>query len=144
MPAAPSAPGPARRRRAAPSPVPRERAPRRPPRRDGSTFPLIAEYAFLSDCHTGALVAPDGAVEWLCLPRFDGPSVFGALLDRSAGSFRLAPYGVDVPAGRRYEPGTNVLETTWMTPTGWLVVRDALTVGDWRGHPRERHTRPPT
>jgi hypothetical protein len=98
-----------------------------------SPFPLIAEYAFLSDCHTGALVAPDGSVEWLCLPRFDAPSVFGALLDRSAGSFRLAPYGVDVPAGRRYEPGTNVLETTWMTPTGWVVVRDALTIGDWHG-----------
>jgi alpha,alpha-trehalase len=117
-----------------------------PARWDGSsTFPPIADYAFLSDCHTGALVAPDGSVEWLCLPRFDGASVFGALLDRGAGSFRLAPYGVDVPAGRRYEPGTNVLETTWMTPTGWLVVRDALTIGDW--HPGEtagRHTRPPT
>jgi GH15 family glucan-1,4-alpha-glucosidase len=68
---------------------------------------------------TQALIAPDGSVEWLCLPRFDGESVFGALLDRSAGAFRLAPYGVDVPAGRRYIPGTNVLETTWMTPTGW-------------------------
>ena len=110
----------------------------------GSPFPPIAEYAFLSDCHTGALVAPDGSVEWLCLPRFDGASIFGALLDRSAGAFRLAPYGVDVPAGRRYEPGTNVLETTWMTPTGWLVVRDVLTIGDWHGDPRGDHTRPPT
>jgi GH15 family glucan-1,4-alpha-glucosidase len=113
---------------------------------DGSSpFPPIAEYAFLSDCHTGALVAPDGSVEWLCLPRFDGPSVFGALIDRSAGSFRLAPYGVDVPAGRRYVPGTNVLETTWMTPTGWLVVRDALTIGDWHATVQLGfHTRPPT
>jgi len=110
-----------------------------------SPFPPIAEYAFLSDCHTGALVAPDGSVEWLCLPRFDGPSVFGALLDRSAGSFRLAPYGVDVPAGRRYVPGTNVLETTWMTPTGWVVVRDALTIGDWHATVQTGlHTRPPT
>jgi alpha,alpha-trehalase len=110
----------------------------------GSPFPPIADYAFLSDCHTGALVAPDGSIEWLCLPRFDAPSVFGALLDRSAGSLRLAPYGVNVPAGRRYEPGTNVLETTWMTPTGWLVVRDALTIGEWHGDPRSSHTRPPT
>jgi GH15 family glucan-1,4-alpha-glucosidase len=110
-----------------------------------SPFPPIGEYAFLSDCHTGALVAPDGSVEWLCLPRFDGPSVFGALLDRSAGSFRLAPYGVDVPAGRRYVPGTNVLETTWMTPTGWVVVRDALTIGDWHATLNTGfHTRPPT
>jgi GH15 family glucan-1,4-alpha-glucosidase len=112
---------------------------------NGSPFPPIADYAFLSDCHCGALLAPDGSVEWLCLPRFDGPSIFGALLDRSAGAFRLAPYGVDVPAGRRYEPGTNVLETTWMTPTGWLVVRDALTIGDWHGsEPLGAHTRPPT
>jgi GH15 family glucan-1,4-alpha-glucosidase len=110
-----------------------------------SRFPPIAEYAFLSDCHTGALVAPDGSVEWLCLPRFDGASVFGALLDRAAGSFRLAPYGVDVPAGRRYVPGTNVLETTWMTPTGWVVVSDALTIGDWDPVEADgNHTRPPT
>jgi GH15 family glucan-1,4-alpha-glucosidase len=110
----------------------------------GSPFPPIADYAFLSDCHTGALLAPDGSVEWLCLPRFDSPSIFAALLDRGAGSFRLAPYGVEVPAGRRYEPGTNVLETTWMTPTGWAVVRDALTIGDWQADPGAKHTRPPT
>jgi len=111
----------------------------------GSPFPPIGEYAFLSDCHTGALVAPDGSVEWLCLPRFDSPSIFAALLDRSAGAFRIAPYGVDVPAGRRYEPGTNVLETTWMTLTGWLVVRDALTIGPWhRGERGGEHVRPPT
>jgi GH15 family glucan-1,4-alpha-glucosidase len=125
--------------------VPRKRVPVRPTQAGDSSFPLIGDYAFLSDCHTGALVAPDGSVEWLCLPRFDGASVFGALLDRSAGSFRLAPYGVDVPAGRRYEPGTNVLETTWMTPTGWLVVRDALTIGEWHGTPTVgKHMRPPT
>ena len=110
-----------------------------------SPFPPIGEYAFLSDCHTGALVAPDGSVEWLCLPHFDSPSIFAALLDRGAGSFRIGPYGTFVPAGRRYEPGTNILETTWMTPTGWIVVRDALTVGDWHRNVRgTTHTRPPT
>ena len=54
-----------------------------------SPFPPIAEYAFLSNCHTGALIAPDGSVDWLCVPRFDSPSVFGSLLDRGAGHVPL-------------------------------------------------------
>src|SRR4051812_36640281 len=98
-----------------------------------SPFPPIAEYAFLSNCHTGALVAPDGAIDWLCVPRFDSPSVFGSLLDRAAGSFRFGPFGINVPAGRVYEPGTNTLITAWKTPTGWATVREALTIGPRRG-----------
>src|SRR3954447_18641988 len=110
----------------------------------GSPFPPIASYGFLSDCHTGALVAPDGSVEWMCLPYFDDPSIFGALLDRGAGSFRLAPYGVAVPAHQRYEPGTNILETTWQTAKGWAVVRDALTIGEWHDNQHgTSHVRPP-
>ena len=96
-----------------------------------SPFPPIAEYAFLSDCTTGALVAPNGNIEWLCLPRFDSPSVFGAILDRGAGFFRLAPDGVNVPVSRRYLPGTMILETSWGTRTGWVIVRDALLLGPW-------------
>jgi GH15 family glucan-1,4-alpha-glucosidase len=109
-----------------------------------SPFTPIADYAFLSDCHTGALVAPDGAIDWLCIPRFDSPSVFGMLLDRQAGSFRVGPFGINVPVSRFYEAGTNTLVTTWHAPGGWAVVRDALTMG-----PRARedvvtpHTRPP-
>ena len=49
-----------------------------------SPFPAIDSYAFLSDCHTGCLVAPDGSVDWLCVPRFDSPSVFGSLQDRKS------------------------------------------------------------
>jgi GH15 family glucan-1,4-alpha-glucosidase len=109
-----------------------------------SPFPPIADYAFLSDCHTGALIAPDGAVDWLCVPRFDSPSVFGSLLDRQAGAFRFGPYGINVPAEIAYEPGTNVLRTTWKTPAGWVVVRDALTMGSRVGDDTVTpHTRPP-
>jgi alpha,alpha-trehalase len=98
----------------------------------GSPYPPIAEYAFLSDCETAALVAPSGSVEWLCVPRFDSPSVFGSILDRDAGSFRLGPADVLVPAARRYLPGTMVLETSWSTPTGWIIVRDVMLIGPWR------------
>ena len=94
-----------------------------------STFPPIADYGFLSNCEQSCLVAPDGSVEWLCLPRPDSPSVFGALLDRSAGLFRFGPGNTLVPQHRRYVPGTNVLETTWQTPTGWMVVQDFLAMG---------------
>jgi GH15 family glucan-1,4-alpha-glucosidase len=109
-----------------------------------SPFPAIADYGFLSNCHTGALVAPDGSIDWLCVPRFDSPSVFGSLLDRQAGSFRFGPFGINHPTARSYEPGTNVLVTTWKSPSGWILVNEALTIG-----PRDRddkitpHTRPP-
>jgi alpha,alpha-trehalase len=112
---------------------------------EGSPYPPIAQYAFLSDRQVQALVAPSGNVEWLCLPRPDGPSIFGSMLDRSAGMFRVGPADLSVPAGRRYVPGTLVLETTWQTRTGWLVIRDALLVGPWYDD-RERaveYQRPP-
>jgi GH15 family glucan-1,4-alpha-glucosidase len=109
-----------------------------------SPFTPIAEYAFLSNCHTGALVAPDGSIDWLCAPSFDAPSMFGQLLDRQAGSFRIGPFAINHPTARAYEPGTNVLATTWKTPSGWLRVRDALTLGP-TDHEDEitPHTRPP-
>src|SRR6476469_7218857 len=67
------------------------------------------------------------------------------MLDRGAGSWRVGPYGVFVPAGRRYIPGTNLIETTWMTPQGWLRVVDALTIGAWHDNKQgSSHTRPPT
>ncbi|GAA1899019.1 glycoside hydrolase family 15 protein [Asanoa iriomotensis] len=109
-----------------------------------SPFPPIEDYAFLSNCHTGALVASDGSIDWLCVPRFDSPSIFGSLLDREAGMFRLGPYGINHPTARDYEPGTNVLITTWRTLTGWILVRDALTIGPANGPDQVTpHTRPP-
>ena len=91
-------------------------------------FPPIADYGFLSNCEQSCLVAPDGSVEWLCLPRPDSPSVFGALLDRAAGLFRFGPGNTHVPQQRRYVPGTMVLETTWQTQTGWMIIQDLLVV----------------
>lgn len=111
-----------------------------------SPFPPIADYAFLSDCEVNCLVAPSGNIEWMCLPRPDAQGVFAAVLDRSAGGFRVGPVDATVPAGRRYLPGTLVLETTWQTRTGWLIVRDALDIGRWY-HDSERsetHRRAPT
>jgi GH15 family glucan-1,4-alpha-glucosidase len=111
-----------------------------------SPFPPIGDYAFLSDCESSALVAPSGNVEWMCLPRMDSPSVFGAMLDRDAGGFRFGPADMMVPAARRYLPGTMILETSWGTPTGWIIVRDVLLIGPWR-HEDERshgHRRAPT
>ena len=96
-----------------------------------SPFPPIGDYGFLSDCEVLSLVAPSGNVEWLCLPRLDSPSVFGAVLDRDAGGFRLGPADNMVPVDRRYLPGTMVLETSWESSGGWLIVRDVLLIGPW-------------
>ncbi|MEO8830505.1 glycoside hydrolase family 15 protein [Lapillicoccus sp.] len=111
-----------------------------------SSYPPIADYGFLSDCEVTALVAPSGNIEWMCLPRLDGPSVFGAMLDRDAGGFRFGPADMRVPSARRYLPGTMILETSWGTPTGWIVVRDCLLIGPWHheGNRSGSHRRAPT
>ncbi len=111
-----------------------------------SAFPPIGDYGFLSDCETTALVAPNGAIEWMCAPRMDSPSVFAAMLDRGAGSFRLGAAEAEVPQDRRYLPGTLVLETSWNVGEGWIIVRDALVVGPWRlkDPARSTYQRPPT
>ena len=70
--------------------------------------------------------------------------MFGSLIDREAGYFRFKPFGMDHPTERFYDPGTNVLVTTWKTPSGWVVVRDALTIGPWSQEDTVTpHTRPP-
>jgi alpha,alpha-trehalase len=111
-----------------------------------SPYPPIADYAFLSDCEVAALVAPSGNVEWMCLPRMDSASVFGAMLDRGAGGFRFGPAEVRVPAARRYLPGTMVLETSWGINGGWIIVRDVLLIGPWHheAHTAHPHRRAPT
>lgn len=96
-----------------------------------SQFPAIRDLALLSDGETTALIAPTGNVEWMCVPRPDAPSVFGTLLDRGAGRFRVGPAGVAVPASQRYLLASMVVETSWMTGDGLLLVRDALLLRPW-------------
>src|SRR6266567_313174 len=94
----------------------------------------IAEYALLSDCRSAALVSRAGSIDWLCFPRFDGPSVFARLLDEQAGHWSINAVGAS-EVSRRYLEGTMVLETTFRTPKGTVVVVDAMAMGrNERGH----------
>jgi GH15 family glucan-1,4-alpha-glucosidase len=94
----------------------------------------IGDYALLSDCHSAGLVNRAGSVDWLCLPRFDAPSVFCRLLDPAGGHFAIRPAG-EFQVSRRYVDQTMVLETTFTTAGGTAVLTDALATGcDERGH----------
>ncbi len=94
----------------------------------------IADYAFLSDCNSAALVSKDGSVDWLAFPRFDAPSVLGRLLDDSAGHLRFGTVGPS-HITRRYLDDGLVLETTISTDDGVVVITDALALGEGeRGH----------
>ncbi|MDQ3106593.1 MAG: DUF5911 domain-containing protein [Actinomycetota bacterium] len=94
----------------------------------------IGDYALLSNSNGAALVAGNGAIEWLCLPRFDSPALFASLLDPSAGSWSITPIG-EFESRRRYLPDTLVLETQFSTPSGTGMLTDALLLGHGeRGH----------
>ncbi|QRN96481.1 glycoside hydrolase family 15 protein [Archangium violaceum] len=88
----------------------------------------IDDYALLGDCHSAALVGRDGSIDWACFPRFDSAAVFCRILDmRQGGSFRVSPEG-PYQSRRRYLDDTNVLITTFTTPTGVLEVTDCMPV----------------
>ena len=94
----------------------------------------IADYALLADCNSAALVAKDGSIDWLCLPRYDSSSVFGRILDAEAGHWSIRPAGA-FTSERRYLPGTLVVETTFTTESGTVKLTDALAFAEGqRGH----------
>jgi GH15 family glucan-1,4-alpha-glucosidase len=96
----------------------------------------IADYALLSDCRSAALVSRSGSIDWLCFPRFDSPSVFGRILDDSAGHRSIRPAdGRPYATTRRYVDDSLVLETTFSTANGSVTLMDGLRVGrNERGH----------
>src|SRR5712692_11299399 len=90
----------------------------------------IEDYAVIGDLHTVALVGKNGSIDWCCLPRFDSPSVFGALLDaRKGGFFRISPHASpDMQHKQLYWPETNVLITRFLTPDGVGELTDFMPV----------------
>ncbi|HEV7517061.1 MAG TPA: glycoside hydrolase family 15 protein, partial [Thermoanaerobaculia bacterium] len=100
-------------------------------------YPPIADYALIGDCRTAALVSKAGSLDWLCLPRFDSPAVFSALLDwENGGHFFIRPRGA-FAVSRRYVGRTNLLETTFRTDRGVLRLTDSMSVADMDERRRE-------
>jgi len=93
----------------------------------------IEDYALIGDCHTAALVGCDGSIDWLCFPRFDSASTFGALLGtKDHGRWLLAPATAVLSTTRRYEEDTFILVTRWITADGEVEVTDFMPHGDRR------------
>lgn len=93
----------------------------------------IEDYALISDCHSAALVGRDGSIDWLCLPRYDSASIFGALLgNEDHGRWLLAPDDDSATSTRSYVGDTFILKTVWTTSTGSVEVIDFMPHGDRR------------
>jgi alpha,alpha-trehalase len=100
------------------------------------TYQTINAYGVIGDCHSVVLVAPDGSVDWACLPDFDSPAMFCRLLDaRKGGYFQIAPADGTIPGAQRYLRGTNVLQTRFASSAGEVVLTDFMpveTLSAWR------------
>ncbi len=93
----------------------------------------IEDYAMIGDCHTAALIGRDGSIDWLCLPRFDSASTFGALLGtEDHGRWLLAPVDPVVETSRRYLGTTFTLVTRWVTENGEVEITELMPHGDRR------------
>ena len=109
---------------------------------DVARYPSIGDYALIGDCRSAALVSRDGSIDWLCLPRFDSPSIFAALLDaNSGGRLRVRPVG-EFRSRRRYLPEPNIVETTFRTANGPFVLRDLMPIASESDKHGALHARP--
>ncbi len=90
-------------------------------------FKPLEAYGLIGDCRTAALVGEDGSIDWVCMPDFDSPAVFAALLDPAAGRFVIRPCG-EFRSRQYYEPGTNILVTEFVTRKGRLRIRDFMPI----------------
>jgi GH15 family glucan-1,4-alpha-glucosidase len=100
----------------------------RPALPNAHTTAEIGDYALIGDCRSAALVSREGSIDWLCLPRFDSPSVFAAILDHERGGYFLIRPTASFRSERRYMPNTNIVETTFYGAHGAFVLRDMMPV----------------
>src|SRR5256885_14407774 len=92
-----------------------------------ASYPTIEDHGLIGGLQTAALVATDGTIDWFCCPRFDSPSVFASLLDhRKGGKFSLSPVGNDHVTKQMYMPGTAILVTRFLSPSGVAEVVDFM------------------
>ncbi len=106
----------------------------------------LYDYGLIGDMSSAALVGTDGSVDWCCLPRFDSPSVFAAILDQDIGGrFRIRPSGAYTSVHQAYMHDTNVLETTFTTATGVVTLTDFMPIhdSDMDGRPDTNPEEPP-
>lgn len=91
----------------------------------------IEDYGLIGNMLSAALVGKDGSIDWLCLPRFDSPACFAALLGTPEnGRWQITPVGKGAKVSRRYLPDTAILETRFETPTGTITLTDFMPVGE--------------